>query len=301
MKLKYLFILVWMLISTSMFSQVKQDFAYKSVNGTDIDATIYLPELDEELPVLIYFHGGGFIFGNRTQGLENILKEKLLENKIAVISADYRLAPETSMEEIIKDAADIVSWVKTNGKEKFNINPNKIAVAGGSAGGYLALTTGFDPEYAPSAIITISAPTGFSTAGIQTGDTTLLKDIKKASVISHGDYDTRMDLWRYMGKNGVALYGIFGFDPAKEPHKLEAYTLTNNIKTDYPPTMVIHAKNDRSVKLDEAQSLYNLLQDKKIESELCIVENGHSSELIKQHPEVINKTIDFLNKLWNRK
>ncbi|MDR2919650.1 MAG: alpha/beta hydrolase [Tannerella sp.] len=305
MKTRNLLLTGWMLFSAlSAFSQdstsEKHDFKYKSANRHDIMATIYLPKSDEKVPVLIYYHGGGFMFGNRHQGLESTLRDKLLDNNIAVVSADYRLAPETKLDEILKDVHDIVAWIKKEGGDRFNIDTNKIAVAGGSAGGYLALTTGFNPQYAPDAIISISAPTGFSTEGIQAADLSLLADTNKDSIISHGDYTTRIDLWRNLGKNGLALYEIFGFDPVKEPQKLEQYTLTNNIKAGYPPTLIIHAKNDRAVKFDDAEAFYMFLQDRNVKSELYVVENGHASSLIEQHPESIDKIITFLNIQFNK-
>ncbi|MDR2680355.1 MAG: alpha/beta hydrolase [Tannerella sp.] len=275
----------------------KHDFVYKTVAGHDIMATAYLPKSDEKPPVLIFFHGGGFIFGNREQGLENVLKEKLLAAGIAVISADYRLAPETKLEEMLKDVSDAVRWVRTSGGEKLNIDTNRIAVAGGSAGGYLAISTGFDPQFAPNAIVAISSPTGFSTTDIQTGDLSLLQHIRKDSIVSHGDYGDRMDLSRYLRKNELALYGIFGFDPVKEPQKLERYTLTGRIKPEYPPTLIIHAKNDRAVKFDDAEAFYSFLQEKGIPSELYVVEDGHNSDLINRYPDAVDKMVVFLKGL----
>ncbi|MDR0415429.1 MAG: alpha/beta hydrolase [Prevotellaceae bacterium] len=277
--------------------QEKHDFVYKTVAGHNIMATAYLPESNGKLPVLIYFHGGGFMFGNRVQGLEETLKEKLLAAGIAVVSADYRLAPETKLEEILRDASDAVRWVKTYGNRKFNIDTNRIAVAGGSAGGYLALSTGLDPQFTPNAIVVVSSPTEFSTTGIQTGNLRLLQHIKKDSVVSHGDYGSRMDLWRYLGKNGLALYEIFGFDPVKEPRKLERYLLTHRIKSGYPPTLIVHAKNDHLVKFDEAKAFYSFLQEKEIPSKLYAVENGHSSDLINRYPDAVDAIIAFLTSL----
>lgn len=276
---KWLLSVCILITSTVAFSQEvvqreKHDFVYKTVEGHNIMATIYLPVSKEKLLVVMYFHGGGFMFGNREQGLENAIKEKLLASNIAVVSADYWLAPETQLDEILRDVRDAIVWIKTNGSSKFNIDTSRVAVAGGSAGGYLALSSGFEPQFAPDAIVAISSPTGFSTAGIQTGDLTLLEHIKKDSIVSHGDYNSRMDLWRYLGKNGLALYEIFGFDPMKEPQKLERYTLMNNIKPWYPPTLIVHAKNDRMVKADDAWAFFEFLQEKGIKSELYWVETG---------------------------
>jgi poly(3-hydroxybutyrate) depolymerase len=231
-KIKVLIGLI-LIFSIQTFSQndisEKIVFIYKTVEGHEIKANIFLPTIKEKHPVLVYFHGGGFIFGNRDQGLDIPLKEKLLANNYAVVSADYRLAPETKLDEILKDVSDIIKWIKLNGEQKFNIDVNKIVAAGGSAGGYLALSTGFSKISAPNAIIGISTPTGFSTANIQMGDLSILNqpgpyDIVKDSIVSYGDYDSRMVLWRFLAGNRLGLYEIFGFDPAKEPEKLNKYT-----------------------------------------------------------------------------
>ena len=307
MKLRHLFLLTGLLLIyyTNAFSRnvqyEKQEFVYKTVKGHAIKANIFLPVSQEKHPVLVYFHGGGFMFGNRDQGLDIPLKEKLLANGYAVVAADYRLAPETKLDEMLKDVSDVIKWIKLNGQQKYNIDTGKVAVAGGSSGGYLALSSGFGGDLMPDAIVAISTPTGFSTANIQMGDLDVLNrpgpyDIVKDSVVSYGNYDSRMELWRFLGKNRLALYEIFGFDPAKEPEKLERYTLASNVKPNFPPTLIIHAKNDRLVDLQQVNDFYTLLTEKQIKAELYLVENGHSSELIKQNPEVIDKIIEFLKR-----
>jgi len=283
----------------------RREFAYKSVKGHDIMATIFLPSSKEKHPVFVYFHGGGFIFGNKDQGLETVLKEKLLANNYAVVSADYRLAPETKLDEILKDVSDIIKWLKINGQQNYNLDTGKIAAAGGSAGGYLALSTGFNKDLAPNVIIAISSHTGFSAANIQMGDLSVLSqpgpyDVVTDSIVSHGDYGIRMDLWRFLARNRLALYEIFGFDPSKEPQKLEPYTLTYNVKDHYPPTLIIHARNDHMVDLEQANAFFKFLQDKKIESKLYVVENGHSSELINQNPDAVDEIVVFLNNHFNK-
>lgn len=278
----------------------KQVFTYKIVDGHEIKANIFLPKADGLHPVLIYFHGGGFVFGNRDQGLNEMLKDRLLESGYAVISADYRLVPETKLDQILTDVSDIISWIRENGLEKFNINTNQIAVAGGSAGGYLALTSGFKKKTAPNAIIDISAPTGFSTGKIEMGDLSVLNqpgpyDIVKDSIVSYGDYDLRMQLCFFLIRENLANYLSFGFDPAKEPDKLKKYTLVDNIKSDYPPTLILHAKNDRAVGFKQVEDFYNFLKEKNVKAELYVVENGHSNELLMQNTQAIDKIIEFLN------
>ena len=297
-----------LIFSIRVFSQddtsEKKVFVYKTVQGHPIKANIFIPKTNKLHPVVVFFHGG-FFFGNRDQGLINSLKNKLIEKGYAVVSADYRLAPETKLKGILEDVCDINIWLRKNGLQKFNIDTNKIAVAGCSAGGYMALTTGFNTQSAPNAIIAISPPTGFSTTVTPMGDLSVLDqpspyDIVTESVISYGDYDSRMTLWRFLATNGLALYELFGFDPSIEPEKLDEFTLSNNIKFDYPPTLLIHAKNDHLVDLQQVNDFYKFLTEKQIKTELYLVENGHSNDLIDQNPEVIDEIETFLNVQFKR-
>lgn len=64
----------------------------------------------------------------------------------------------------------------------------------------------------------------------------------------------------------------------------------------YPPTLLIHAKNDHLVDLQQVNDFYKFLTGKQISTELYVVEHGHSDELIYRNPEVIEKIIEFLKK-----
>lgn len=310
MRPKQIFILIGFIVSFPLMSFCqnkpgeKHEFVYKTVKKHEIKANIFLPASKGLHPVVVYFHGGGFIFGNRDQGLETVLKEKLLANNYTVVSADYRLAPETKLAEILQDVGDVVRWLKLNGAKQYSVDVNRIAAMGGSSGGYLAYATAFNPETAPNAIVAISAPTGFSATNIQMGDLSILDqpgpyDIVKDRPVSYGDYSSRMDLWRFLAVNRLALYEIFGFDPSSEPEKLEQFTLTANVKTNYPPTLIVQAKNDRLVDLGQVTAFYDFLKEKKVKSEIYLVEYGHSTELINQNPDAVDEIIRFLNEQFN--
>lgn len=279
----------------------KYVFTYKKVQNHEIKANIFIPDLKQKHPVLVYFHGGGFIFGNRDEGLEDVLHDSLLAHKYAVVSADYRLAPETKLDEILKDVRDAVIYLRKEGIKKFNIDGDKIAVAGGSAGGYLALSTGYNVEPPPKAIIAISTPTDFSAASnIEKGDESILKqpgpyDIVSDKIVSYGDYTTRMDLWRFLAKNKLANSEIFGFDVTKDTTRLKTFMLTKQITSTYPPTLLLHARKDHLVPLSAVEPFEKFLKEKGVESELFLVEEGHSSQLINNNPEAIEKLILFLD------
>ncbi len=76
-------------------------------------------------------------------GIDRQLLEKLGKAGYTVVSIDYRLAPETKLPGILGDVQDACKWVREKGPGLFRIDPKRMAVMGGSAGGYLALATGF--------------------------------------------------------------------------------------------------------------------------------------------------------------
>jgi acetyl esterase/lipase len=93
--------------------------------------------------------------------MDKALLGKLLKAGYAVVSIDYRLAPETKLPAILEDLQDACKWVREKGPELFHINPTKIAVMGGSAGGYLTLAAGFRVDPRPTALVSLWAINGF--------------------------------------------------------------------------------------------------------------------------------------------
>jgi acetyl esterase len=112
-----------------------EDFALPVRDGHAIAARLYAPSSDL-LPVLVYFHGGGFTIG----GIDthDVLCRQLSHLAgCAVISVDYRLAPEHRFPVASHDAWDALHWIAAHGANK-GIDSSRIAVGGDSAGGTLA-------------------------------------------------------------------------------------------------------------------------------------------------------------------
>nr|WP_255490930.1 alpha/beta hydrolase [Spartinivicinus marinus] len=116
------------------------DLAYANQSPTQ-KLDIYLPEIGKgPFPIILSIHGGAFKFGDKADDqLTPMLKG--LKRGYAVISINYRLSGEATWPAAIHDVKAAIRWVKAKA-EKFNLNPKKIAVWGGSAGGYLAALVG---------------------------------------------------------------------------------------------------------------------------------------------------------------
>ncbi|WP_060204047.1 alpha/beta hydrolase [Sporosarcina koreensis] len=111
------------------------DVVLDSPNGK-IPIRIYTPEGNGPFPVLVFFHGGGFVLGdlNTTHNICNYLANGA---ECIVVSVDYRLAPEHKFPAAVEDAYFATQWVEENAYT-FMGDPSRIAVGGESAGGNLA-------------------------------------------------------------------------------------------------------------------------------------------------------------------
>ncbi|XP_006455039.1 hypothetical protein AGABI2DRAFT_180254 [Agaricus bisporus var. bisporus H97] len=88
-------------------------------------------------PVLIWFHGGGWTFGNISSDTSFVTHMVNAANCVAV-SVDYRLAPENKYPAAVDDAIESLEWVVSKGPSEININPSRISVGGVSSGGNIA-------------------------------------------------------------------------------------------------------------------------------------------------------------------
>ena len=94
------------------------------------------PETSGTLPVLVYFHGGGWVIGDLDTH-DALCRALANGSGCAVVSVDYRMGPEHRFPAAVDDCLAATYWVRRNAAA-LNVNPDKLAVGGDSAGGNLA-------------------------------------------------------------------------------------------------------------------------------------------------------------------
>jgi acetyl esterase len=107
--------------------------------GSDIPIRIYTPrELKpgEKLPVLVWYHGGGYVIGDLDTH-DSVCRALANETDCIVVAVDYRLAPESKFPAAVDDCKAALKWVAAHASE-FNADAKRIAVGGDSAGANLA-------------------------------------------------------------------------------------------------------------------------------------------------------------------
>src|SRR6476469_1851489 len=84
---------------------VKKTYTYKTVGDLKIQADVYRPDDTKVRPVIVWIHGGALIMGNRAD-TSKFRTDLCRENGYALVSIDYRLAPEVKLPDIVADVED---------------------------------------------------------------------------------------------------------------------------------------------------------------------------------------------------
>ncbi|WP_199615710.1 alpha/beta hydrolase [Paenibacillus alkalitolerans] len=120
-----------------------QNIRYGSHERNVLD--LWLAEEVKPSPLVIWFHGGGYWFGDKTEGLPD--PKLFLNAGISFASVNYRLCPHVSFPEPMLDGARAIQYLRHHANT-WGLNPEKVALAGNSAGGHMALWLAFHMDLA---------------------------------------------------------------------------------------------------------------------------------------------------------
>lgn len=122
--------------------RVKRDIDYASTGNSRHRLDLFLPStpLSSKLPVIVLIHGGGWAYGDKTDGAERLIP-MVRSGHYAAASIRYRFSDEATWPAQLHDAKAAIRWIRANATT-FGIAPDRIGVWGHSAGGHLALMLG---------------------------------------------------------------------------------------------------------------------------------------------------------------
>ena len=121
---------------------LQRDIPYAAPDGGDpLLLDLYLPSSTKPVPLVMWVHGGGWLNGDKNMADAVPLTTKLLKAGIAVASINYRFSNMAKFPAQLHDCKAAVRWLRANAA-KYNIDPDRIAAAGDSAGGQLVALLG---------------------------------------------------------------------------------------------------------------------------------------------------------------
>ena len=259
----------------------KQTFVYKTVDATKIEADVFRRNGTDVRPAVVWIHGGALIMGNR-QGVPRDIVKLCRESNYVLISIDYRLAPEVKLPAIIEDLKDAFHWIHTPGPALVHLDPQKIVVAGGSAGGYLTMMSGICVEPRPKALVAYwgygdvdgawyNEPAYRNVALVNKDDA---YGAVNHAVTTGSDNRPRHTYYLYLRQNGLWTKEVTGFDPKTERQKLDPYCPVRNITANYPPILMVHGTADDDVPYEKSTDMAEQLKKQGVPHEMITVPNG---------------------------
>ncbi len=263
-----------------------ETFTYKRVGELEIKAVMQRADDDVVRPVVVWIHGGALINGHR-DGTSGRVRKMMLDEGYALVSIDYRLAPETKLPAIIEDLEDAFRWLRQEGKDRLHVDVSKIVVMGGSAGGYLTLTAGYRVKPRPVALV------AFWGYGDLVGDwysrpsrhprhqrSKMTREEAYQQVSGPPIADSRDRegnggaFYQFCRQRGEWPKAVSGWDPDQEREKFFPFMPVRNVTAQYPPTLLIHGTEDTDVPYEQSVMMVEQFKKNGVEHELISIPGG---------------------------
>jgi acetyl esterase/lipase len=274
-------------LTASAFAAVKSEdgLVYGEAGGENLTMDYYPPSGPAPHPIAIIIHGGGFVRGTSKNNSEAYCADFLAPAGYAVFSINYRLAPKYPYPAMVEDVQRAIRYLRHNAK-KWKADPNRIALVGGSAGGYLSNMAGVlnaggikgakDPVDRTSAraqaVVTLFGPSDFRNQPVEEGMRALLGPLIKEK----------------------------GLEAA-----LSEASPAMHIRSDDPPFLLIHGDHDAAVPLSQSIHMQAALKLNGVACDLIIIPNGpHATgkwHLVPGVPDWEREMTEWLNKVLDHK
>jgi acetyl esterase/lipase len=254
---------------------VRRDIPYVANGHVRQTLDLYMPTAGRRpVPLVVWVHGGAWKLGSK----DWINVKYLLQQGYAIASVDYRFSGDAKFPAQIQDCNTALNFLVAKAAS-YGIDPKRLVVGGGSAGGHLALLLGLarrelsfgaDPSIQPLAILDFFGPVDFIS---------LLEEVDQAHEREEAE---------------DVFHRLLGASPAMRPDLARLASPITYIGRGSPPVLMLHGDKDASVPYRQSQELQARLTQAGISNELITVKGvGHDGPVFAT-PELQERVISFL-------
>ena len=258
---------------------VTPDIVYNTANNTPLKLDVWYPNaVTTPTKTLVYYHGGGWIFGAKAYSILQYLP--MLERGWRVVDVEYRMASNSLAPAAVEDTRCALRWVFRNAKQ-YNFDTSKIVLMGHSAGGHLSLISGMLPEKTPL--------DNLCYADEKYGD----PKISVAAIINwYGITDVNDVI---QGPN-LKNYGMMWIGSQKNADEIaRSVSPLTYVRSGLPAILTIHGDKDDVVPYTQATRLHTALDKAGDRNELYTVKGGgHGQFTREQYIPAWEKVFKFL-------
>lgn len=231
----------------------------------------------------VYCHGGGWHLADKDAATRPFFGHLAAHGHV-VMDVAYRLCPQVGLYEMVGDVKRAIAWMRANAG-RYGVNPERVVVAGGSAGAHLALLAAYTPGhpaltpddlrgvdttvcgvvsyYGPADMLDLHRhlsgmlPDGPALKGLTAGP---VRRAIEWAVDALPGHPFRRQAWKLGGLGGAGMVAnLLGGGPGQVPAMYELASPLSHAAAHCPPTLFIHGEHDAVIPVSAVRALYGRL------------------------------------------
>jgi acetyl esterase/lipase len=265
--------------------KVEQDIPYAGTKNPRQTLDLLLPRTpkgDKPLPVVVNIHGGAWMSGDKSQGVGQIMP-LVASGDYAGVTINYRLSAEATWPAQVFDCKAAIRWVRGNAA-KYHLDPDRIGVIGGSAGGHLVAMLGTS-----GGVEALEGDLG-PFKGLSSKVRCVVDEYGPSELATMGDSPSSLD---HNGPNSPESK-LLGGPILKNQEKAKEASPISYVSKDDPPFLIIHGDKDMTVPFAQSERLTKALKASGVDVLFIKVEGGGHGGF--RNPELPRRARQFFDK-----